>query len=320
MLTGMSEDMAGSAPTTLHPGAPVRRPFLSDPGEPLLLGRSPIIAGARFGMFVDWSGLGPNDVVSSPLTSIPMPRYRAQYPGGGRLWRSVRPEAMWHPLMWLPRRLAGRMVVEEDEEGSPTVIESPGEWSVRVALEMSMSGLYDSATGQWVDVLALSGLDIDDEATLTRLRDWLRGEPDPVLDGIDLEEHLDVDDGGWSFSLAQEIVPDLTEYSYALSSAALIEAVEDLAEDVGDDSRTEDASHVAGMIAALADVHMPPTREGPSWDSMASQLAAYTGPANGLIDGPLEGLSSGLHEVHDRYAPRLGELDMIAAMSSAATE
>lgn len=305
MFPGMT-----STPDT--PPAVRRREFLLEPGEPPLLSRSPIVAGERFGRFCQVTGLDPGDVSSSPLAAFPAPRYRGSYPGGRRRPPGVRAEAMWHPLMWLPRRLGGRAVLERAPDGTPTLVENTDEWLVRVGLEVGVSGLYDQASGGWVDVLALHGLDVADPAVLERIERWLAGGDDEVLDGVDLEEHLAVQrDPWWSLVLATELVPLLTECAWALGAQALAESVDDLVldgpEGAGWSGRTTQS--VAAMLAALAAAHLPEPQDGPTWEEMARQMYGFDGTTAELTAGPLARFAADLRWVRDTYSPRLAELD-----------
>lgn len=49
-----------------------------------------------------------------------------------------------------------------------------------------LTPLYDQASGFWLDIPASHGIDLDTVEGATRMRDWLNGGPDPILDAIDV--------------------------------------------------------------------------------------------------------------------------------------
>lgn len=208
----------------------VRRPSLLNEGEPLLLARSTIDTAVRFRAFSEESGVPSNALISSMLCSMPLPIYGDfgvdEHGRGRRRWAGTRPEIMWHPLMWLPPRLAGRYTLTDSTTGEQR-LEDDDLWVIRVALELSVSGLYSAETGSWVDVLSTVGLDVEDEMDLARVEDWLRGEPDPLLDAIDLSHYLDLPEREWALETAVALRDDLESASWALIADDLIGMTED---------------------------------------------------------------------------------------------
>lgn len=195
-----------------------RRTLGMGAGQSLLLPDSALGTVARATQFLDFSGLPPQDVLTTPLMGMPVPM-ATRIPAGRRRWWGTRVEAMWHPLMWLPRRLATRAVVR-DSRGRPAK-ESFHDWSARVALELEgaavtvvagkpvvrlyeprkplrladtddshLQPIYDPATGTWLDVLAAVGIDIDSRDGKAQVAAWLDGYPHPALDGLDLDRFL----------------------------------------------------------------------------------------------------------------------------------
>jgi hypothetical protein len=72
--------------------------------------------------------------------------------------------------------------------------ESEEEWMVRVSLELTASGFYDTDTATFLDVMDWIHIDVDTEAGRRRIADWLAGVSDDDLDlfatGLELEGHL----------------------------------------------------------------------------------------------------------------------------------
>lgn len=208
----------------------VRRRFLLEPGEPLLLLRSTIGTAVRYRMFAEASGLTPSTaILSSTLCSIPLPIYTNFGTNAQgrerRRWAWTRPEFMWHPLMWLPPRVAGRYQIA-DHTGQGRM-EDDDLWAIRVAFEMTASGLYDPDSGTWLDILSTVGLDITDELDLARVQDWLDGSDDEILDDIDLSDYLDIDPTSWAVETALAMRNDLTYGSWALIADDLLGMVAD---------------------------------------------------------------------------------------------
>lgn len=207
----------------------LRRPSFLEAGEPLLLSRQAMGTAVRLQEFLVESGLSADDVLTSPMSSMPLPIYTdfGILPTGQprKRWAGTRAEFMWHPLMWLPPRVAGRYSIVDDEGDSE--LEDDDLWAIRVALELTVSGMYDIASGTWVDILAASGLDIEHPAHLARVRSWLDGEPDEILDAIDLSDYLDVDPPDWALQVAQAEREDLQQASWALIADDLLSFADD---------------------------------------------------------------------------------------------
>lgn len=200
----------------------VRRPLLTDPGESLLAPDSPVEKAERWSRWLTWSGMAADQVVESLMITMPFPRYRSR-PEGSRHFPTVAPSALWCPLFWLPPRLSQRYELP-NEDGS-TSIESDDLWAIRIALDMSMSGLYDPISGEWADVLEAHGIDTRTEADLARVAAWQQGRPDEVLDSIDLTDFLEVDEPDQSLLVAVSLESTLrsaTWYRMADELAALV--------------------------------------------------------------------------------------------------
>lgn len=275
-----------------------RRALITEPGTHLLLPTSIFDVQQNFTAFIEWSGLTPEQLVISPLSALPLPAYSA-IPEGRRRWPGVRPEAMWHPLMWLPARLTIPRIIQT-EGTNTTWLETPDEWTVRTLLEMTdtvpvqidnawwvllydfagsnfvrpagpgdkhLVPMYDPATGTWLDILSLVGIDVDDAIGLARVEAWLDGEDDPALDSIELERLLrvpgrdadwalhrthrrlqDTDEGGTTASY----VEDLRQASTAVVCTELAELAGDLATKTPEAVPVEDIATRVITLAAMA--------------------------------------------------------------------
>ena len=298
---------------------------MTEPGEPLEVASSTLRSAARYRTWAADTGIGAEWLTPQPLCCVPLPVYPAGWPAGRRRWPGLRPAMMWHPLLWLPERLATRYTLLDDTGGRST--EPDDVWALRVCLEVQASGLYDADTGSWLDVLSLAGLDGDDPDTATRVAAWLNGRPDPVLDGLDLTEHVDrPSDPDWAVFAAIAELPALQVISWAVTALDLLEACEELTETGGDTGRVRRA---AAAIAALAGTNLrglpddgglsvtgdrdPPADEPPAgrgvntedawWDGMVNRIRLFTGDPGELIDTLVRDMADRLTIILDIYAP-----------------
>ena len=199
---------------------PLRRHLQPQADESLLLSMIALDVPYRLEEFAEASGLPDERIYSSPLLSIPLPLYLDDTDDDQRHWSSVKPSIMWHPLMWLPPRVADRYTVPTDKD--PNALEDDDMWAVRVALEMTASGLYDQAEGGWVDILHLVGVDITSETGLAQVQRWLNGSPDPILDEIDLDAYLTADDDpDWAIRSVIDLMPHVRGASAACIADSL---------------------------------------------------------------------------------------------------
>lgn len=202
-----------------------RRTFLLPPSDPLIF-PAPLIDGLdRLHDFGQATGLERSEYVVSQRVSIPIPIRRSLEGRPG--WKHVNPLMMWHPLMWLPPRVAGTY------EG-----ESVDQWAARVALECIAAGMYVPATGEWTDVLALVGIDTRTAEGRDRVVAWLDGHPDEILDTLDLSEVFDLPgDPDWAVRAIADVSDRLDKASYFLMATDVLNIVEDFGEP---DSFTDD--------------------------------------------------------------------------------
>ncbi len=194
------------------------RRYLTEPGDTLLEPVGGLELLLRQDQWARDAGLDPAWGCASTLVGVPVPVYPASLPTGHRRWAGLNPAMMWHPLMWLPERQAGRLTINEQIGSAPprSFVEDGELWAVRVCLELTEAGLYDPDTGAWLDVLGLHGLDIGDPDVVARVDSWLSGSPDVILDAVDLSEHFACTDPDWSVAMAMTLVPELREQSRAI--------------------------------------------------------------------------------------------------------
>lgn len=203
-----------------------RRQFITQPGEQLLITREALTSAERLIEFIDATGLVPEAIVSDPVVTVPLPIYSRE-----RRFSDVNPEALWNPLFWLPEDIALRFRIRETESAEPRP-ESDAEWALRIAVELSDSGIYNAEEG-WLDVFALYGIDPNDPIDLARVEAWQAGLPDETLDGINLRDHVSFTTDNLAFEDAQELYPFLVSAQWGYTAASLLAAVETDPEGVG---------------------------------------------------------------------------------------
>lgn len=266
-------------------GSLIVKRFLLGEGENLFITANPFVAEDRFDEFIEATGLSESDTVLSPLVSLPVPVNTG--PTGEPLAKSspgLRTEVLWHPFFWLPdSSLRPQLVDDEDGSSRP---ESQDEMAVRVCLELGASGLYDPKTGCFVDVLALYGLDIDDEETFTQIESWLMGVDDPALDAIDLTSLLLLDkDPKWSLNESQRLMPYLEPAMWNIVCNDLLEMLSDIGNfGDGEDRSMDEMRSITSAIfdralALLENVDLGPTAQSPTdfWTIMKENVESYEG-------------------------------------------
>lgn len=229
---------------------PRRRRFLTYPGESLLVPLNAADFVARFPEFEEITGLDTTDIYLPSITSIPLPMYKDGYGKNHNRLPNVRTDFMWHPFVWLPADIVGRYSITQ-ADGEPPIVEPDDVWALRMGLLMQNTGLYDIATGEWLDVLSVFGLDIDDPEVRERIDAWREGADDEILDSIEsdigqtiMDSH---EDSEWAITAAMAMAPDVVVSTWhtlgiylkrnfdALTSSLLdgtAESLSDVAEDL----------------------------------------------------------------------------------------
>lgn len=286
-----------------------RRRFLTEPGEPLLEPPAPGDVAGRFVQFQDATGLAADDIVACPLVAVPLPFHPDRWPSGRRRWNGMRPDVAWLPLMWLPDRIANRYTLVDDNGNER--LEDDTEWAVRVALELTAAGVYDETSGGWVDVLALAGLDIDNDADIARVEEWLNGADDQLLDKIDLSaqfDRSDPDDVDWAVNAAADWMPGLQITAWATGADRLLGDLDGLV-DQAPSMTGQQVSEAAALLARFAGFTLDgATDTEKSWFTDMATQADQIDDVQTLIDGPLATMADRLADVRDVFWPQLEDL------------
>lgn len=234
-----------------------RRLFLAEPGEQPILTRDPIEYIERFDRFVEATGIVPERVLSTPLVNVPLPVAMKAQDDTIQRWSGIDPAMMWLPLFWLPPHLALRYkyrVIDPETGGDSGdfQIESDEVWAMRVMLELTYSGLYSPVDGTWGDVLSFYGLDVENPVDQARVQMWLSGNPDEVLDSIDLTDHiLNAEDPEWALVAARHLADTAVPAQWSLSAGGLLVAISQQLAFVGDsDAERRKLITVMGNVAS----------------------------------------------------------------------
>lgn len=265
-----------------------RRPFIVEEGEQLMVTRDALIAAERLTQFVTETGIAPELLVADPVTAIALPIHAR-----GKRFDDVYPHALWNPLFWLPEDIALRIRIRETETADPRP-ETDAEWAIRIAIELSTSGLYDPAEG-WLDVFALYGIDTDDPAHLEAIQAWQAGLPDERLDAIDLHQHVTFSTDNEAFQIAQEMYPLVMAAQWGYTATSLLVAVEADPDGVG-------------LYAALA-VDMLSAEPSDAPDSLLEISEALEAGADTTVLGPK--VVEALEGVVRDYANAIFELERL---------
>jgi hypothetical protein len=304
---------------------PRRQAFPTRPGQPLYLPRSLTDLVVNQSLWLQTTGLTMDEHVASTLLTVPVPLYLAfdepdpapGQPDRRRTFPTVAPEVLWHPLFWLPPRLASRYRYVVDGR---TLMENDEEWALRVVLELSNAGVYDQVSGTWLDVLSTVGLDANDPVDRARVVAWQRGASDPALDGIDLSGLVDVADESrrhWAFEVAATLVEPLREAAWACQADDLVAMAADVSDPTNPAADEPGAIHVAaGIVLDLARVALSDVPVDDAGTTLESQWTAMRAQLDGIepfdvaavLDGPVAVAANLLYDVRETYWPVVEEI------------
>lgn len=290
---------------------PVRRRFLTEPNEPLLLCQSVADLSVRFEQFADASGIPDEHVMSNALSAIPLPNYEAMGSGRDR-FADVNPQFMWHPLMWLPEDMVRRRLIETEDGRTLTEIDEV--WTLRILIELAASQLYDLETGTWLDILSVVGLDVADEQVVERVAAWLGGAPDDELDAIDITPLFveGDDDPHWSFDFATELTMPALYASWGVMANELAALMDSLP----GSQDTDDTRSIVSVILytgfdTLAGV---PDSDGKTSASYWRELVkSFEAGGVAAVSDELAALDDYLTAVREAYWPHYEALPMVFA-------
>lgn len=240
------------------------RRHLADAGEPMLMPVHAVELCLRAAAFIadsrsdDAPGLAPEDVFIEPLLGIPLPVAIAGDDGDLLPWTDVDPDLLWHPLFWLPKRLALPARFELDD--GTVEIETRTEWALRVMLEVHSVGLWDHERG-WADVWAIAGVDATAPDHHERVLAWQGGGTDDVLDAITLDDLVGSDENAaWAYRRARLLAELLQPVSLGRHARLLAAAIDDAIADPADNDAEALVLSGAALVALGDDSEDTATR------------------------------------------------------------
>lgn len=134
---------------------PRRRQFLTEPGMPPYIWQDASAYTMALHQFVEYTGIPVDQLFCSPAFLLPMPIYE---PTKNRRPWPVKPEAMWHPLFWLPDRLAYPLKLQFDDTNPD--LEYPIDHGVRVFHELTYSAPFQMLGNYWIHLDKFAGTPI----------------------------------------------------------------------------------------------------------------------------------------------------------------
>lgn len=286
----------------------VRRSFLTEAGESLLLARSAVGVAVKYGDFFQASGLTDVEIISDPIVSVPFPRYAATDTSNEFPWSTVHPEMLWHPLFWLPTSVTERFVFDEDGEDGP-IVESDEMWLVRIALMVMSSGLYDVETGGWLDMLSTAGLDADNDEDCDRVARWQDGAADAALDAIDLSDYFTSEDRSHALETSIMVVDELRPASWSILAAdlhSLCAKADEMDRQEGNPAHIYSTIRIiTGMCSSLLSDVPDDNGEGSLsgfWTEQENAIQSGQLTQEEILDGPLATTARKLDRIVNRYA------------------
>lgn len=254
------------------------RPAWSNVDESLLVPHNVFEVLLRERSFADATGLIiDRDYTLPPVSTYPLPIYPEEWPvvNGVRRkrWENLPADLAWHPLFWLPEHLRKHAAVDyvTDIDDTDHYEETENQYAIRVALEVSKSGLYDQATGTWVDVLHLYGLNVDESDDRKRVQAWLDGGDDPILDQIDLTTMFSPDKLS-AVSAAEEVSGLVERGSAVLAAMNLADELKPVLEP---GTSHNEAVEILETVCYLAAQHLSGTSQNAAqfWAVCANQVS-----------------------------------------------
>ena len=173
-------------------------------------------------LFQEDTGLNAKQLYTTPLVRPPDPD-----PGTRRDLLGALPTNTPRPAALAAQHLARPAQFPDGKDGA-IIDEDPAEWGVRVMLEIANAGLYDPNTGEWVDVLARAGVDLNGQAGVDRVTAWVRGEADELLlDSFTIADQLDhAQPAGWAREAARAEAWAMREAQWSRTANALLLFIE----------------------------------------------------------------------------------------------
>lgn len=286
----------------MHPTVRYRH-LATVPEAGILLPESAMSVPAAYHAWRSATQMAEEDIILGSLSPIPLPRPSLREQN----WSMVDPQTLFCPLFWLPERLTTRRVIELAD--GTTVAEPVDQMLVRIALELTTSGVYTMDKG-WVDVMAMHGIDLDSPEDLQRVRAWQDGDPDATLDTISLDPWLDqtrTEDPDWASTASDQMFPTLSRATWAICADSIIDEMIYLS---SGSAPSEPGSLTRGLAVLCALAVMELEGTGMYEIGYFEQLETLCRQSNDadVMEEVYEPLMKALHRIRDIFWPDLEEV------------
>ncbi|WP_276972025.1 hypothetical protein [Ferrimicrobium acidiphilum] len=181
-----------------------------------------------------------------------------------------------HPVAWLRGDILKPHSFNSPAENDQERIEFDVEIALRIALQLEVSGFYQSKNGIWIPLSDRLGIDLADPFDVARIQAWQAGEPDSVFDSFDIGAEISD-----LLPIDEAIVATQDTIGYALLASGAIAAYR-LAEDVERFIDEQNTSMLATQAISVVDLgwdfcHAFLTdSETDAWEAMNSALVLMT--------------------------------------------
>lgn len=257
-----------------------------------------------FNEFIEGTGLPANRIVSRAEFSTPIPIFDSADPR----WAGVKPDAMWHPFFWLPAGVRDRIVVET---ANGPLQEPSYFWGVRLCLALAESGLYDPSEG-WVDILAEHGIDVSTEQGRSRVQRWQQGEPDGMIDSIDISPLFETE-VDWS-EVSDTLAPILTEASWYIVADELLDRLDEMLGTESSHSAIQHAETIVSLgaifLSQVPKAANEPVSSAEFWATTESEVEDYArvGDLERIRAFSMLNVRERLESILDQYRHTVDEL------------
>ena len=195
---------------------------------------------------------------------------------------------------------------------------------VRVSLELTASGFYDTETATFLDVMDYIHIDVDTNEARKRIKAWLGGRSDDDLDlfatGLELEGHLKSSrEPDWALNEVRANYWQLVNCAYAAGTESLIGTLDDLKETISSGrATTQKAQMIVATVCYAAAMWLEdlPLKANDSqdagsestwWLARASEAERFDGAMSAFVANHVDFARARLAEIYEATQPLVEE-------------